>query len=96
MSTQVAPTGISRIVSDPNVQGGEPVVRGTRIPVASIVLVEREYSGVDGVRFAYPQLTAEEVADALAYYLEHRDQIDRFIQVLRDESDVDADGDEGA
>jgi len=96
MRTHVTPTGISRIVSVPDVQGGEPVVKGTRIPVASIVLVEREYGGVDGVRFAYPQLTAEDVADALAYYLEHRDQIDRFIQALVDETDAAAETDAGA
>jgi uncharacterized protein (DUF433 family) len=74
------PTGIRRVVQDPQIQGGEPTVAGTRVTVASVVLAEREWGGVDGVRYAYPQLTAEQVADALAYYLEHQAEIDRYLQ----------------
>lgn len=44
------------------------------------MLAEREWGGLDGVRHAYPHLSAEQVADALAYYLEHRDVIDGYIQ----------------
>jgi uncharacterized protein (DUF433 family) len=71
------PTGISRVSQDPHIQGGEPVVKGTRVTVASVRLAEREWGGVDGVLYAYPQLTAEQVADALAFYLEHREEIDQ-------------------
>lgn len=31
------------------------------------------------VLFAYPHLTVEQVADALAYSLEHRDEIDCYV-----------------
>jgi uncharacterized protein (DUF433 family) len=79
----------------PGVQGGEAVVKGTRIPVASVVLAEREYGGVDGVRAAYPQLSAEDVADALAYYVEHREEVDTFIAELTDEGPLE-DADDGA
>ena len=30
-------TGITRVVRDPHVQGGEPVVKGTRVTVASVM-----------------------------------------------------------
>lgn len=89
MSTQTVPAGISRVEHVPGVVGGNPVVRGTRIPVASIVIAAREYGGVDGVRDAYPQLTAEDVADALAYYVVHREDVDRHIDDLSDESPLD-------
>jgi uncharacterized protein (DUF433 family) len=79
------PTGITRVVRDPHIQGGEPVVKGTRVTVASVMLAEREWGGVDGVLYAYPQLTAEQVADALAFYLEHRDVIDRYIRAQADD-----------
>lgn len=92
MSTQTIPTDISRVERVPGVVGGNPVVKGTRIPVASVVIAAREYSGVDGVRDAYPQLTAEDVADALAYYLLHREDVDRHIADLSDESSLDEDG----
>ena len=80
MSTQTAPTGISRIERNPRIQGGEPVVKGTRVTVASVVVAEREWGGVDGVRYAYPHLTGDQIADALAYYLEHRGEIDRYLR----------------
>ena len=35
--------GITRVVRDPDVQGGEPVVKGTRVTVASVMLAEREW-----------------------------------------------------
>lgn len=79
MSTPTAPTGISRVVRDPSIQGGEPTVRGFRTTVRSVVLAEREWGGVDGVQYAYPHLRAEDVADALAYYLEHREEIEGYI-----------------
>ena len=44
--------GITRVVRDPHVQGGEPVVKGTRVTVASVMLAEREWGGVDGVLYA--------------------------------------------
>ena len=79
--------GITRVVRDPHVQGGEPVVKGTRVSVASVMLAEREWGGVDGVLYAYPHLTAEQVADALAFYLEHQDEIDRYIQEQADDAE---------
>jgi uncharacterized protein (DUF433 family) len=84
------PTGITRIVQDPHIQGGEPVVKGTRITVASVMLAEREWGGVDGVLYAYPQLTAEQVADALAFYLEHREEIDQYIREQADDAELEA------
>ncbi len=92
MSSQMTspPTGITRVVRDPHIQGGEPVVKGTRVTVASVMLAEREWGGVDGVLYAYPQLTAEQVADALAFYLEHREEIDRYIREQADDAEPEA------
>ena len=92
MSSQMTspPTGITRVVQDPHIQGGEPVVKGTRITVASVMLAEREWGGVDGVLYAYPQLTAEQVADALAFYLEHREEIDQYIREQADDAELEA------
>lgn len=89
MSTPAAYIGIRRITRTPGVQGGRACVRGMRIPVASIVLAEREYGGVDGVRAAYPRLSAEDVADALAYYVENRVEIDAIVADLTDEGPLD-------
>jgi uncharacterized protein (DUF433 family) len=69
-----------RIVRNPRVLGGEPIVRGTRISVRSIVLASREFGGPDGVRAAYPQLTADDVSYALAFYEAHTEEVESHIQ----------------
>lgn len=69
-----------RIVRDPNVLGGEPFVRGTRISVRSVVLTSREYGGVSGVLDAYPQLSRDDIEAALAFYSAHQAEIDWHIR----------------
>ncbi len=90
MTDDLSLTGITRVIQDPHIQGGEPVVKGTRITVASVVLAEREWGGVDGVLYAYPQLIAEQVADALAFYLEHQEEIDQYIREQVDDAELEA------
>jgi uncharacterized protein (DUF433 family) len=56
-----------RIVTDPLILNGKPVIAGTRIPVALILnLLAHGYS-VERVVEAYPTLTPEDVAEALLY-----------------------------
>lgn len=74
------PRPTSRIVRNRRVLGGEPIVRGTRIPVRSIVLIAREYGGEAGVLDAYPQLALADVQDALGFYEDHRAEIERYIR----------------
>jgi uncharacterized protein (DUF433 family) len=76
----------SRIVRNPGVLGGEPIVRGTRISVRSVVLASREYGGSEGVLQAYSHLTLADVHDALAFCAAHNAEIDWYIQANLDES----------
>ena len=69
----------SRIVRNPRILGGEPIVAGTRVPVRSIVVASRRYSGdLERVRQAY-RLDLEAVQQALDFYSEHRHEIDSLI-----------------
>ncbi|TAK23796.1 MAG: DUF433 domain-containing protein [Chloroflexota bacterium] len=72
-------SGSELIVRKPRVQGGEPVIRGTRVPVRSIVIATQEYDG-DLARVAHA-FTIDEAAvrAALAYYERHTADIDRSI-----------------
>jgi uncharacterized protein (DUF433 family) len=72
-------SGVTRVVRDPQIQFGEPTVGGSRTTVASIVLAAQAGDGVDGILAGYPHLTAEDVADALAFYLQNRAEIDEII-----------------
>lgn len=68
------------IVHDPNILNGEPTVAGTRIPVRSVVLMQRIYGDVARIRHALPSLTAGDIAGALQYFREHREEIDGYIR----------------
>lgn len=61
---------------DPLVQGGAPVVRGTRFPVRAVAFYWRQGEQAGEVREAYPELSDAQLADAVRYYQDHRQQID--------------------
>ena len=65
-----------------DVQGGEPVLCGTRTPVRTVaVLYHCAYAhDLDEVQRALPHLTAAQIHAALAFYAQHRDEIDRHIE----------------
>jgi uncharacterized protein (DUF433 family) len=56
-----------RIVIAPDLHHGDPCIRGTRIPVATIVGSLADGLTPQEIREAYPQLTAEDIQAALAY-----------------------------
>jgi uncharacterized protein (DUF433 family) len=49
---------------------GAPCIRGTRVPVRTIIGSLADGMSVEEIRDAYPQLTPEDVAGALAYAAE--------------------------
>lgn len=56
-----------RIVADHRIMGGVPCIRGTRIPVATIVGLVAQGHDVDAILADYPQLTADDVRAALEF-----------------------------
>ena len=56
-----------RIVVDPKVMLGKPVVRGTRIPVELLLRKMSEGASIPDLLEAYPRLAAEDVLAAIAY-----------------------------
>jgi len=56
-----------RIVVDPKVMIGKPVVRGTRIPVELLLRKLSEGASVPDLLEAYPGLTDEDIFAAIAY-----------------------------
>ena len=57
----------ARIVSDPAVLGGKPVVKGTRISVEFLLELFASGAARAEVLKSYPNLTAEDVEEALRY-----------------------------
>ncbi|MBI5042971.1 MAG: DUF433 domain-containing protein [Nitrospirae bacterium] len=70
----------SYITRDPKICGGEPILAGTRISVRLIVEWENTGKSVDEIVAMYPHITHAQVYDALSYYYDHKEEIDRYIQ----------------
>ena len=69
-----------RIVRNPEICGGDPTIEGTRVPVASIVVTYQNYHDLDRIHGAYPHVDTPSIKVALAYYEDHREEIDRLIE----------------
>lgn len=71
-----APTEMKHIVVDPEVLGGRPTIEGHRIGVIHVATWTQQ--GVTPEEIAADfGLTLAEVHAALAYYYDHREEIDR-------------------
>jgi len=69
------------ISRDRRISGGSPIITGTRTRIIDIV-IEYEYLGYtpDEIINAHPHLSLPQVHDALSYYYEHQEEIDREIR----------------
>ncbi len=61
---------MDRIVVDPKRHGGEPCMRGTRIPVSVIVGSVADGDTVEQLLAAYPSLSRDDIQAALKYAAE--------------------------
>lgn len=73
-------TGHSHIAIKKGVCGGNPIIKGTRISVANIAGFYLMGFGPEEIQRELPQLTLAQVYDAIAYFLDHRDDINRHLQ----------------
>ncbi len=65
------------IEKTPGVVGGKARIAGTRIRVMDIVVWhERQGMSADEIVADFPELTLADVFAALAYYFDHRDEIE--------------------
>jgi uncharacterized protein (DUF433 family) len=68
------------IVRDEQILNGEPIVKGTRIPVRAIVETWRLGISPEEIPEGLPHLTLAQVFDALSYYSDHQDEINAYIE----------------
>jgi uncharacterized protein (DUF433 family) len=81
VATSRPPVDRVRIVSTPGTCGGKPRIDGHRITVKHIVLDhQREGMSPDEIVSAYPSLTLSDIYAALAFYHDHRADIDADIK----------------
>ena len=58
---------LERITIDPEVMGGQPCIRGLRIPVSFIVKLLATGRTKDEILEEYPELEEEDIAESLKY-----------------------------
>ena len=68
------------IVKNPQIQGGRVIIAGTRIPVGDIVYWYKQGKDVHEILGFYPHLTLAQIHDALAYYYDQQEDLDREIK----------------
>lgn len=71
------------ITSAPNIQGGQPVISGTRTPVAAIVGYYKQGLSVEEILEGLPHLAPAQVYEALSYYHDHVEELEQDAQARR-------------
>lgn len=63
--------------------GGRPAIKGTRTPVQTIVGYYKLGLSVEEILEGLPHLTPAQIHEALSYYYDHVDEIERDIAASR-------------
>ena len=67
---------------------GAYFVAGTRVSLDSIVYAFLSGESAEAIAQSFPVLSLEQVYGAIAYYLGHRDEIDRYLENQRQKFDA--------
>ena len=68
--TYASGMAFERITVDPDKMGGQPCIRGLRIPVATILAMIADGMTVAEILADFPDLEADDIVDALRYAAE--------------------------
>jgi len=70
------------IISSRQHCGGSPVIAGTKFPVRSVVFyILKQGTTPEELIKEFTHLTLSQIYDALSYYYEHKEQIDKELSV---------------
>ncbi len=72
-------TNYRYVVQAPGIRSGHAIVEGTRIGVHDVVAMLKTGASVDEVVASFPRLTRAQVYECLAYYEDHKSQLDPLI-----------------
>ena len=81
-------TSYRYIVRSPDVRGGHARVEGTRIGVHDVIGLIVNGATVDEVCRSFPDLRRSDVYECLAYYEDHRPEIDDLVAVQMHDSNA--------
>ena len=73
------------ITVDKDIYGGRPIIKGTRVSISNIAEYYLMGLSPEEIRRELPHLQLAQIYDAIAYYLDHRETIDRCREGDREE-----------
>jgi uncharacterized protein (DUF433 family) len=76
------------IVTDDHILSGEPIIMGTRTPVRAIVELWRQGPAPEIIPSRLPHLSLAQIFDALSFYSDHQEEIQRWIERNRIPDDL--------
>ena len=71
------------IVKNDAILNGEPIIKGTRTPVRAVVGTWRMGVAPEAIPQHLPHLTLAQVFDALSYFSDHTEEIQRHLEANR-------------
>jgi uncharacterized protein (DUF433 family) len=75
----MAATAYRYLVNLPGVCGGKTIIEGTRIGVHDVVGLIINGSSIEDAARSFPDLTKAQIYECLAYYEDHRTEIDALV-----------------
>ncbi len=73
------------ITADKNICGGNPIIKGTRTSVANVAGYYLMGLSPEEIQRELPHLNLSQIFDALSFYFDHRQMIDKEIEQDREE-----------
>ncbi|MGQ0811481.1 MAG: DUF433 domain-containing protein [Nitrospiraceae bacterium] len=67
------------VISDDAILNGVPIVKGTRTPIRAIAELWKFGVTPEEIVIRLPHVTLAQVFDALSYYQDHRDEVEKDI-----------------
>jgi len=68
------------ITSDKDIGRGKPIIKGTRTRVANLIAYYKLGYTPEELERAFPHLSLSKIYDALSYYHENQEEIDKEIE----------------
>ena len=59
---------------------GKAIIKGTRIPVVSLINHYRSGMSIEEILEGYPNITPSQLFDGLSYYFDNKEEIDKEIE----------------
>lgn len=79
MSARTARTGYKWIVKVRGICGGEPTIKGTRVPVRALIAYYKQGMEIVEILEGFPGITPNQLHEAFAYYYDNQEEIERLI-----------------